>query len=98
MTYKDVADLAVDQEYLRRLTAALVSEAAVKADDALADSIVRNPGGSSRIFGPLVATAPGFGDKFADGGSESITDGELLAAVQANWDKVAGLTAVGPTP
>lgn len=93
MTYEDVYDLGNDPEFRERLTATLTTESAVKSNDPLADQALRSPDGTSLWFMPLVSAAPGFADKYAASGQGSITDGELLSAVQAAWDRVAGLYA-----
>jgi hypothetical protein len=93
MSYEDVANLAADAEFGRRIGAALTTESVVKTDDALADAILKNPALSVQMFMPLVSSAPGFGAAFAAGGQESITDGQILSAVQSSWGRVAELYA-----
>jgi hypothetical protein len=94
MTYQNTADLANDPNYRERLSAAAFTEALGKPGDGLADFILRNPPMVAfNVFGPPVASSPGFGDKFATGGQAAVTDGDLLSAVQANWARLAGLYA-----
>jgi hypothetical protein len=93
MAYLDQANLAIDEDFNARLGAALNSEAILRpAGDAFADMILR--GGGVSWFMPLVSAAPGFADKYAAGGSASITDGEMLSAIQANWDRAQALAGV----
>lgn len=98
MTYQDIYDLGVDTAFRARLTAALTTESAAKTDDPLGDQIMRNPDGTAVWFMPFIQSAPGFGDKYATSGQGAITDGELLAATQAAWPKVADLYAPAPAP
>jgi hypothetical protein len=90
MTYAQTADLAADQEFARRLAAALSTEAGPKSDE-LSDQILRSPAYGTQLFMPLVSSAPGFADAYGSGGQEAITDPMILSAVQASWDRVAGL-------
>jgi len=93
MAYQDLADLAIDQEFKLRLGACLSSESMLKVNDSLADLCLRTPASGADMFMPLVAAAPGFADKYAEGGQMSITDGDVLSAVQNYWARVAGLYA-----
>jgi hypothetical protein len=94
MTYADTAALAADPDYGSRLAACVVTESLGKPDDALADAVLRNgPGYAVNVFGPTVASAPGFGDKYATGGAAAVTDADLLSAVQASWARLAGVYA-----
>ena len=89
MTYADTAALASDYEFLRRLTACCSEQAAIFADDprpeyaSLAIAIVADAGRSA-WFNWTVAASPGFG---AD--SASVSDAQLLSAVQTNWPKIS---------
>jgi hypothetical protein len=86
MSYATQAALAKDPDFQARVTAALVNEAVLKPDsDVLAQAIIRSPGMPAQTFVPVVAAAPGFGDK---PDQSAITDPELLSAVQANWQRV----------
>jgi hypothetical protein len=100
MTYQDNANLAADQQYQKRLAAAVYIEALGKpAGDKLGDVILKSqPYTASSIFGPTVASAPGFGEKYAASGDAGITDGDLLSAIQANWDRLADLQPEPATP
>ena len=91
MSYEDVANLAKDGDFASRLAAGLTNEAVLKTGDALADVILKNPPLGASMFIPLVSSAPGFGAKYATGGQESITDGDLLSAMQAFWPRVTEL-------
>jgi hypothetical protein len=93
MAYTDVAALTADQEFNARLAAAATTEALGRADP-LSDLVLKNPPPYvAGLFGPTVAASPGFGDKYAGGGQEAVTDGDLLSAVQANWARLSGLYA-----
>lgn len=97
MSYSDQANLATDSEFKRRLGMALASESTPKADDPLADMILRGVSYGVDIFMPFISTSPGFGDAYASSGQEGITDGDILSAVQANWQAVTALYG-GPVP
>jgi hypothetical protein len=99
MTYEDTAALAADPDYGRRLAACVVTESLGKPGDQLADDVIRNgPGFAVNVFGPTVASAPGFGDKYAAGGAAGVTDPDLLSAVQASWERLAAVYAPAATP
>jgi hypothetical protein len=92
MAYADTAALAADPDYQSRLAVCVISEALGKPVDSFTDQLLRTgPQFAAIVFGPTVASAPGFGDKFATGGQAAVTDGDLLSAVQSNWTRVAGL-------
>ncbi len=91
MSYQDVYNLGTDPQFHNRLSAALTTEAVAKTDDALADQVLRNPDATALWFMPFISSAPGFAEAYATGGQESITDGQMLSAVQAAWPKVADL-------
>jgi hypothetical protein len=93
MSYSDISALGRDVEFARRLAAGLTVEATPKSGDLLADQILRSPDYGASLFMPLIASAPGFGDKYATGGQEAVTDGDLLAAMQASWSRVTELYA-----
>ena len=95
MSYQDQADLATDPQFIRRLTSCATEEAKGRADN-LAALVLRDPNAGVGCFLPFISTAPGFGDMFAAGGSESIGDGDILAAVQANWSAVSALYPAEP--
>jgi hypothetical protein len=89
MAYLDQSNLTFDTEFNQRLGAGLNSEAALKPSDDVADAVLLGRG--VQLFMPLVSAAPGFADKFAEGGSASITDPEILSAIQSAWPRVAAL-------
>lgn len=91
MAFQDSANLAQDSNFQARLNSCVVTEAYAKPSDEFVDQILRTTGWGGIAFGPTVSVAPGFGDLYASGGQEAITDGDLLAAVQASWDKIAAL-------
>lgn len=95
MTYAQTADLAADQEFARRLGAALTTEAVPKTD-ALSDQILQSPSYGAQLFTPIVSAAPGFTDAYAAGGQEAIDDPMILSAVQASWERVASLLPEAP--
>jgi hypothetical protein len=97
MTYAQTADLASDTEFNRRLSACLTTEAVPKTDE-LSDQILRAPTYGAQLFSPIVSAAPGFADAYGAGGQEAIEDGMILSAVQASWDRVAGLLPDEPAP
>lgn len=99
MTFADTAALAADPDYQSRLAACVVTESLGKPGDSLADAVILNgPQFAARVFGPTVASAPGFGDKYAAGGAAGITDGDLLSAVQASWARLSDVHAAAVTP
>ena len=88
MSYQDQANLAQDAVFAERLSAALVREAKPKGSTDLPALVLRSPAEGARVFMPFIASAPTFDTMYAGGGQEAITDGDLLSAVQANWDLV----------
>lgn len=95
MSYADQYSLGTDPDFTHRLTAAVTDESRAKIADPLAAYIMRAPVAGAALFMPFVSTAPGFGDKYASGGQVMIADGEILAAIQANWADVATVNSVG---
>ena len=93
MAFKDVAALATDREFSARLAAALAKEALAKPSDYLIDQILTNPSVGAAWFMPLVSAAPSFDDTYLTGGQLAISDGQILAAVQASWQRVFDLYA-----
>jgi len=89
MTYQAEADLARDPDFAARLTAGLCDEARSRTTEPLGSLIMKLPTQGQMAFMPFTASAPGFGDKYSAGGQASITDGDILSAIQANWDLVA---------
>lgn len=88
MTYQQQYELSVDAGFLNRTWSALCEESTAKPNDELAGQILASPYSGVMAFMPYLATAPGFDDEFAAGGSAAIADGELLAAIQASWSHV----------
>lgn len=87
MSYDDISRLMADQAFLARLSAGVVQESKAK-NDWVATQALRSPQTGGTMFSPFVSTEPGFSDAYAEGGQESITDGQMLSAIQANWDAV----------
>jgi len=98
MTYQDAAQLARDPMFGMRLGAALAKEAVGKPSDYLVDIILKNPDVGAAYFMPFVASAPGFDETYGQGGQGLITDGELLSAIQASWQRVYDLYEEPETP
>jgi hypothetical protein len=90
MTYQDVSNLAQDPAFSSRVAGCLSMEAQGK-DDHLAGECLRNPTYGASYFMPWISAAPGFAETFAAGGQEAVEDGQILSAVQANWDAVSAL-------
>ena len=92
MTFQNTADLAADENYQARLAACVFTDALGRTGDALADKILSQPPFyATSVFAAPVASSPGFGEKYATGGQETVTDGDLLSAVQASWDRLSAL-------
>lgn len=96
MAYKDVAALATDRDFNARLAAALAREALAKPSDYLVDQILMNPSVASAWFMPLVSAAPAFDTQYLTGGQLAIDDTQLVAAIQAAWQRVFDLYAPAP--
>jgi hypothetical protein len=90
MTYQAQADLSQDEAFAERLGAALTTEGRARTDY-VARVVMTYPPQGVQWFMPFISSAPGFADKFATGGQESITDGDLLSAVQASWADVGAV-------
>ena len=88
MAYLDQANLATDGKFRSRVAAALTTEGRSKVTDPLGALIMGSPEKGVAAFMPFVASAPGLGDKYAAGGVDSISDFDILAAVQATWNDV----------
>jgi hypothetical protein len=89
MSYADQAALAADGEFNQRLTSALTTEGRADIADPLAKLVMNSPMQGAAVFMPFVSSAPGFADMYGAGGQASITDNDILAAVQASWNDVA---------
>lgn len=101
MSYASTAALSEDSDYLDRVAFCALTEAAGRASDPFTDQLITNgPPFAAQVFGPTIATAPGFADKYDLGGQAAILDLELLAAVQGSWDRIAALYTpkTGGTP
>ena len=96
MSYQDAAELARDSIFGMRLAAALAKEAVGKPSDYLVDQILRVPDVGAAYFMPFIASAPGFDEAYGSGGQGLIDDGQLLSAIQANWQRVFDLYEVTP--
>lgn len=94
MSYLAQAELRVDGPLQARTVACVFEQATIYTDDgrpdiaALADLHLRDSTTVLGVWMPFVAAAPGFADHES---SEDITDADLLAAVQADWPKVASV-------
>lgn len=101
MTYANQAALGTDPAFTARVGAAITEQALVFKDDgradiaALADMAIQSPAAAQTGMLPLVAAAPGFGDA-AD--QATITDPQILSAVQAVWPTYAGVMFPPPPP
>ena len=95
MSYADEYVLGTDPQFTSRLTAAVTDESRSKVDDPLAAYCMRTPSGGAAIFMPFISTAPGFGDA---GGQANISDGQILAAIQASWEDVTTVNGIGQFP
>ena len=93
MSYLSQTDLSQDPEFQARVRGCSVQQATIFKDDArpdyvaLAGAIMRQEDPVLTFF-VLTAAAPGMADKGDEG---TISDGDILAAVQAEWPTVAGL-------
>ena len=98
MSYADQSALSQDTDFQNRLIACLANESRGKVTDPVAQVIMSFPTQGGSWFMPFIASAPTFADKFANGGQSTITDGDLLSAVQAVWADVATVHDLGGTP
>lgn len=83
MSYTDSAALASDPEFIGRVNACVTTEASPKTDG-FSQRIMVSWGWGATAFMPFLVSSPGFDKPQAE-----ITDGDLLSAVQANWERVA---------
>ena len=99
MSYQTVAQLTQDYLFLQRVEAVTQEQALVFRNDgrpeisSLAIRLIADSGMAVSWFRWPIALSPGFGDKFEQGGQESITDADLLAATQVAWFTVAAAHA-----
>lgn len=93
MSYTDQANLANDGDFQRRLQACLMQESAVTrpAGDPLGSAILVNPTDGVAWFMPIMSSHQDIIDAYFAGGSENVIDAQILANVQADWDRVAAL-------
>jgi hypothetical protein len=95
MTLAGQASLVDDTALQGRAAACVFGQAEIYKDDgrpdiaALARYHLKSPSLIQTIWAPFIAAAPGFADHAGD--SSAITDGDLLATVQADWPTVAAL-------
>lgn len=95
MSYADQVMLRTDSSLQSRTSVSVFEQATVYTNDgrpdiaALADRHLRDAAGVLMIWMPFIAAAPGFADRTED--TSQITDGDLLAAVQGMWPKVASV-------
>lgn len=91
--YIGIATLRQDSPFQNRVNVASFEQANVYKDSALphfvamAEDVLKS-GISATLF-YAVCNAPGFGDKAVD--STTITDADILSAIQASWQPVAEL-------
>lgn len=83
MSYEDQHAIYEDFTFRGRLEAAVTKESRSRSGD-MASAILRYPLTGTELFLPWVTTEPGF--DVAD--QRQITDGMLLAAIQAVWAPV----------
>jgi hypothetical protein len=102
MSYQTQWNLTYDDPFVSRCRACLTQRAAIYKDDerpdfvALADSLLKQANPAEFLtFQTMLANAPGFAEKVDNGDgtidSTKIEDGEIQAAVDADWQTVAGL-------
>ena len=101
MSYLSQARLGADLDFQNRTRSALTQQASVYKDDAradikaLADGLLKGDSDAEASFIALLAAAPGFADMVDQGDgtvdSTQVSDGDILAAVQAGWPTVAAL-------
>ncbi len=98
MTYQDQQRLSAEPDFLNRIWSCICTEAQpLLPADATAVAVLSDPWRAVASFVPFLATAPGFGDKYAmEGGQANITDNEILASVQAHWGDVQIPSAATP--
>lgn len=97
MTYLNQTLLSRDNDFQDRCGACVVEQAKIKNDE-LASFALQNPPAATQRFMPFIASEPGFADAYETGGQAGITDGQILSAVQGNWDAVAATFAATTVP
>lgn len=101
MTFAGIADLAANPEFAARVNACCTQQADIYKDDqrpdfvALSHDVMKGAAGPLMAFTRQTAAAPGLADKAEQPNGEIdqtlVEDGDILSAVQANWQDVAGL-------
>jgi hypothetical protein len=92
MSYEARSDLIADPTFTGRLNACAANEALAKTGD-FADRILAAWGYGAQAFQTLVVSSPGF-----DKPQDEVTDGDLLSAVQATWDRAEAIATPPATP
>lgn len=107
MGYSQIAALAVDLEFTGRVHACCIEQAEVYRSDGradiaeLAEDMLRGTAAGLLSMYAMVSAAPGLADKATsgDGIDQSLVpDGDILAAVQADWPTIAALFYPTPAP
>jgi hypothetical protein len=99
MSYASMAALADDAAFRDRVLTCAKEQALIYKDDgradikALADQVIINEANASGLF-ELVCVAPNFRDVTDP---STTTDGDILAAVQANWPTYAAVLYAPPS-
>lgn len=100
MSYSDIDMLTQDPLFGGRIRACCVEQAEVYKNDArpefvdLANDVLKGDGQGVASFIRITAAAPGIAEMATTNGSldqSQVTDGAILASVQANWEVVADL-------
>ena len=98
MSYQSIAQLTDNPIFGARIRAAAVEQAEVFKDDArpdfvaLAADCLRGDGQVYMTFTRMTAAGPGIADAAGEPPNQAaISDGDILASVQGNWQVVAGL-------
>ena len=95
MSYEQISRLVLDEPLAQRVQACVWEQASIFIDDgrgdiaAFANQTLRSPISIKSMWMPVIANSPGFAEKVDD--TTQITDGDLLASVQANWPRLAKL-------
>jgi hypothetical protein len=101
VSYQSIAQLAQDGDFVARSNACATEQAGIYKDDArpefvrVAEGVLKGSAGPLNAFVRMAAAGPGVGDKVDVGGDKIdqslVTDADLLALTQANWQTVAVL-------
>lgn len=95
MSYSTIYQNATDQEFVSRLTAAAAQEGAY--DARVVADVLRWTLAAASDIEAAYASALAAGNSNPGGDEAVITDGMILAGVQANWDGTPGTVPPGPT-